>query len=145
MLLGLMAGEQRGGTWSYILREAMWLFSLSVKAFQRRIESRSWDHSEPLYCLVLVVFFLQSWLANEVEVLVSTEEARRHLADLLQDRKILAQELFQLKESKEAGEKLPSKLRVREREMPFSLSHTSGCSASTVTDSYSYLTFSLRR
>ncbi|XP_049683234.1 chromosome-associated kinesin KIF4A isoform X2 [Accipiter gentilis] len=56
---------------------------------------------------------VKSWLANEVEVLVSTEEARRHLADLLQDRKILAQELFQLKESKEAGEKLPSKLRRR--------------------------------
>uniref|UniRef100_A0A8C0GN84 Kinesin family member 4A n=1 Tax=Chelonoidis abingdonii TaxID=106734 RepID=A0A8C0GN84_CHEAB len=29
-----------------------------------------------------------SWLANEVEVLVSTEEARRHLSDLLEDRKI---------------------------------------------------------
>uniref|UniRef100_A0A663EZ44 Kinesin family member 4A n=1 Tax=Aquila chrysaetos chrysaetos TaxID=223781 RepID=A0A663EZ44_AQUCH len=71
---------------------------------------------------------VKSWLANEVEVLVSTEEARRHLADLLEDRKILAQELLQLKESKEAGEKLPLKLRVREREMPFSLSHISGCS-----------------
>ncbi|KAM9600342.1 chromosome-associated kinesin KIF4A isoform 1-T1 [Morphnus guianensis] len=56
---------------------------------------------------------VKSWLANEVEVLVSTEEARRHLADLLEDRKILAQELFQLKESKEAGEKLPLKLRRR--------------------------------
>ncbi|XP_010570686.1 chromosome-associated kinesin KIF4A isoform X4 [Haliaeetus albicilla] len=56
---------------------------------------------------------VKSWLANEVEVLVSTEEARRHLADLLEDRKILAQELLQLKESKEAGEKLPPKLRRR--------------------------------
>lgn len=74
-------------------------------------------------------FFLQSWLANEVEVLVSTEEARRHLADLLEDRKILAQELLQLKEKKEAGENPPIKLRVRAREMPFSLAHTSGCSA----------------
>uniref|UniRef100_A0A8C0BR26 Kinesin family member 4A n=1 Tax=Buteo japonicus TaxID=224669 RepID=A0A8C0BR26_9AVES len=56
---------------------------------------------------------VKSWLANEVEVLVSTEEARRHLADLLEDRKILAQELLQLKESKETGEKLPPKLRRR--------------------------------
>lgn len=77
-------------------------------------------------------FFLQSWLANEVEVLVSTEEARRHLADLLEDRKILAQEIHQLKTKKEAGENPPLKLRVREKEMPFSLPHTSGCSANTV-------------
>ncbi|XP_069724201.1 chromosome-associated kinesin KIF4A isoform X2 [Phaenicophaeus curvirostris] len=49
---------------------------------------------------------VKSWLANEVEVLVSTEEARRHLADLLEDRKILAQELLQLKQKKEAGESL---------------------------------------
>ncbi|KFP69453.1 Chromosome-associated kinesin KIF4 [Acanthisitta chloris] len=56
---------------------------------------------------------VKSWLANEVEVLVSTEEARRHLADLLEDRKILAQELLQLKEKKEAGENLPSKIRRR--------------------------------
>ncbi|NXJ68101.1 KIF4 protein, partial [Rostratula benghalensis] len=52
---------------------------------------------------------VKSWLANEVEVLVSTEEARRHLADLLEDRKILAQELLQLKE----GENPPLKLRRR--------------------------------
>uniref|UniRef100_H3B909 Kinesin family member 4 n=1 Tax=Latimeria chalumnae TaxID=7897 RepID=H3B909_LATCH len=32
---------------------------------------------------------VKSWLLNEVEVLVSTEEARRHLNDLLEDRKIL--------------------------------------------------------
>ncbi|XP_068813105.1 chromosome-associated kinesin KIF4A isoform X2 [Struthio camelus] len=56
---------------------------------------------------------VKSWLANEVEVLVSTEEARRHLADLLEDRKILAQELLQLKEKKETGENLPPKLRRR--------------------------------
>ncbi|XP_074003231.1 chromosome-associated kinesin KIF4A [Numenius arquata] len=56
---------------------------------------------------------VKSWLANEVEVLVSTEEARRHLADLLEDRKILAQELLQLKEKKEAGENPPLKLRRR--------------------------------
>ncbi|KAM6252097.1 chromosome-associated kinesin KIF4A isoform 3-T3 [Spheniscus humboldti] len=56
---------------------------------------------------------VKSWLANEVEVLVSTEEARRHLADLLEDRKILAQELLQLKEKKEGGENPPLKLRRR--------------------------------
>ncbi|NXT46470.1 KIF4 protein, partial [Pluvianellus socialis] len=56
---------------------------------------------------------VKSWLANEVEVLVSTEEARRHLADLLEDRKILAQELLQLKEKKESGENPPLKLRRR--------------------------------
>lgn len=57
--------------------------------------------------------FFQNWLANEVEVLVSTEEARRHLADLLEDRKILAKELLELKEKKDAGENPPPKLRVR--------------------------------
>ncbi|KFQ41747.1 PREDICTED: chromosome-associated kinesin KIF4A [Nestor notabilis] len=56
---------------------------------------------------------VKSWLANEVEVLISTEEARRHLADLLEDRKILAQEILQLKTKKEAGENPPLKLRRR--------------------------------
>ncbi|NWI98112.1 KIF4 protein, partial [Pitta sordida] len=56
---------------------------------------------------------VKSWLANEVEVLVSTEEARRHLSDLLEDRKILAQEIQQLKEKKDAGENPPPKLRRR--------------------------------
>ncbi|NWS45258.1 KIF4 protein, partial [Probosciger aterrimus] len=56
---------------------------------------------------------VKSWLANEVEVLVSTEEARWHLADLLEDRKILAQEILQLKTKKETGENAPLKLRRR--------------------------------
>ncbi|NXG73574.1 KIF4 protein, partial [Baryphthengus martii] len=56
---------------------------------------------------------VKSYLANEVEVLVSTEEARRHLVDLLEDRKILGQELLQLKQQKEAGENPPPKLRRR--------------------------------
>ncbi|KAM4660117.1 chromosome-associated kinesin KIF4A isoform 2-T5 [Amazona ochrocephala] len=56
---------------------------------------------------------VKSWLENEVEVLVSTEEARRHLADLLEDRKILAQEIHQLKTKKEAGEYPSLKLRRR--------------------------------
>lgn len=44
--------------------------------------------------------------------MVSTEEAKRHLNDLLEDRKILAQDLTQLKEQKESGENLPTKFRV---------------------------------
>ncbi|XP_072482701.1 chromosome-associated kinesin KIF4A isoform X2 [Notamacropus eugenii] len=56
---------------------------------------------------------VKNWLANEVEVMVSTEEAKRHLNDLLEDRKILAQELVQLKQKKDAGENPPPKLRRR--------------------------------
>lgn len=44
--------------------------------------------------------------------MVSTEEAKRHLNDLLEDRKILAQELAQLKEKRDSGENPPPKLRV---------------------------------
>ncbi|XP_066038248.1 chromosome-associated kinesin KIF4A isoform X2 [Chamaea fasciata] len=54
---------------------------------------------------------VKNWLLNEVEVLVSTEEARRHLADLLEDRKILAKELLQLKEKQDPNP--PPKLRRR--------------------------------
>ncbi|XP_036267335.1 chromosome-associated kinesin KIF4A isoform X2 [Pipistrellus kuhlii] len=56
---------------------------------------------------------VKSWLGNEIEVMVSTEEAKRHLNDLLEDRKILAQDLAQLKEQKQSGENLPSKFRRR--------------------------------
>ncbi|XP_013009167.1 chromosome-associated kinesin KIF4A [Cavia porcellus] len=56
---------------------------------------------------------VKSWLGNEIEVMVSTEEAKRHLNDLLEDRKILAQDLAQLKEKKESGENPPPKLRRR--------------------------------
>ncbi|XP_064422730.1 kinesin family member 4 [Latimeria chalumnae] len=56
---------------------------------------------------------VKSWLLNEVEVLVSTEEARRHLNDLLEDRKILAQDLTYLKQKAEAGDRLPPKIRRR--------------------------------
>lgn len=55
---------------------------------------------------------VQNLLANEVEVLVSIEEAQRHLNDLLEDRKTLAQEIAQLKEKQEAGENLPAKYKV---------------------------------
>uniref|UniRef100_A0A8C7KU76 Kinesin family member 4 n=1 Tax=Oncorhynchus kisutch TaxID=8019 RepID=A0A8C7KU76_ONCKI len=53
-----------------------------------------------------------TWLLNEVEVLVSTGEARRHLQDLLEDRKILAEEISQLKQQMEAGERPATKVRV---------------------------------
>ncbi|XP_037677476.1 chromosome-associated kinesin KIF4A [Choloepus didactylus] len=56
---------------------------------------------------------VKNWLGNEIEVMVSTEEAKRHLNDLLEDRKILAQDVAQLKEKKESGENLPTKLRRR--------------------------------
>uniref|UniRef100_A0A803SN80 Kinesin motor domain-containing protein n=1 Tax=Anolis carolinensis TaxID=28377 RepID=A0A803SN80_ANOCA len=52
-------------------------------------------------------------LANEIEVLVSIEEAQRHLNDLLEDRKNLAKEITSLKEKQEAGENLPAKNKVR--------------------------------
>ncbi|CAH2315591.1 chromosome-associated kinesin KIF4A [Pelobates cultripes] len=56
---------------------------------------------------------VRNWLANEVEVLVSTEEAQRHLNDLLEDRKILAQDISQLKQKKDTGESIPPKIRRR--------------------------------
>ncbi|XP_056140948.1 kinesin family member 4 [Lampris incognitus] len=56
---------------------------------------------------------VKAWLLNEVELLVSTEEARRHLKDLLDDRKMLAQEINQLKEQMEAGERPAAKIRRR--------------------------------
>lgn len=88
--------------------------------------------------------FFQSWLANEVEVLVSTEEARRHLADLLEDRKILAKELLQLKEKKDAGENPPPKLRVRGK-FPFSHPTPLTVQQYWIHSSLSCLTCSLRR
>ncbi|VTJ85800.1 Hypothetical predicted protein [Marmota monax] len=65
---------------------------------------------------------VKNWLGNEIEVMVSTEEAKRHLSDLLEDRKILAQDVAQLKEKKESGENPPLKLRRR----TFSLAETRG-------------------
>ncbi|KAL6470384.1 hypothetical protein MHYP_G00215030 [Metynnis hypsauchen] len=56
---------------------------------------------------------VKTWLLNEVEVLVSTEEARRHLQDLLEDRKILAQEISQLRQQMESGERPAAKVRRR--------------------------------
>jgi kinesin family protein 4/21/27 len=44
--------------------------------------------------------------------MVSTEEAKRHLNGLLEERKILAQDVAQLKEKRESGENPPLKLRV---------------------------------
>lgn len=45
--------------------------------------------------------------------MVSTEEARRHLNDLLDDRKVLAQEINNLKQQMEAGDRPAAKIRVR--------------------------------
>ncbi|XP_072231049.1 kinesin family member 4 [Leuresthes tenuis] len=56
---------------------------------------------------------IKMWLLNEVEVMVSTEEARRHLNDLLEDRKVLAQEINHLKQQIEAGDRPASKIRRR--------------------------------
>ncbi|XP_053436903.1 chromosome-associated kinesin KIF4A [Nycticebus coucang] len=65
---------------------------------------------------------VKNWLGNEIEVMVSIEEAKRHLNDLLEDRKILAQDVAQLKEKKESGENPPLKLRRR----TFSLAEVRG-------------------
>ncbi|XP_051534256.1 chromosome-associated kinesin KIF4-like [Myxocyprinus asiaticus] len=56
---------------------------------------------------------VKTWLLNEVEVLVSTEEARRHLQDLLEDRKMLAEEIAQLRQQMDAGERPIAKVRRR--------------------------------
>ncbi|XP_059913736.1 kinesin family member 4 isoform X3 [Gadus macrocephalus] len=56
---------------------------------------------------------VKSWLLNEVELLVSTEEARRHLKDLLEDRKILAHDISQLRGQLEAGGRSAAKIRRR--------------------------------
>ncbi|NXG17654.1 KIF4 protein, partial [Grallaria varia] len=82
-------------------------------ALQRQTEAADKRKESQNRGLEGVAARVKSWLANEVEVLVSTEEARRHLSDLLEDRKILAQELQQLKDKKDAGENPPPKLRRR--------------------------------
>nr|XP_015816718.2 kinesin family member 4 isoform X2 [Nothobranchius furzeri] len=56
---------------------------------------------------------MKMWLLNEVEVMASTEEARRHLNDLLEDRKVLAEEINHLKQQMEAGDRPASKIRRR--------------------------------
>ncbi|XP_028824462.1 kinesin family member 4 [Denticeps clupeoides] len=56
---------------------------------------------------------VKTWLLNEVEVLVSTEEARRHLHSLLDDRKMLAEEITQLRQQMESGERTTAKIRRR--------------------------------
>ncbi|XP_008819956.1 chromosome-associated kinesin KIF4A-like [Nannospalax galili] len=54
---------------------------------------------------------VKNWLGNEIEIMVSTEEAKRHLNDLLEDRKVLAVEVAQLKEKQESRENPPPKFR----------------------------------
>uniref|UniRef100_A0A8I6GLI2 Kinesin family member 4B n=1 Tax=Rattus norvegicus TaxID=10116 RepID=A0A8I6GLI2_RAT len=53
---------------------------------------------------------VKNWLSNEIEVMVSTEDVKHHLNDLLEERKILALDMAQLKENKEPGENPPLKL-----------------------------------
>ncbi|XP_040598555.1 chromosome-associated kinesin KIF4A-like [Mesocricetus auratus] len=53
---------------------------------------------------------VKSSLRHEIEVMVSTEEVKRHLNDLLEERKILAMDVAQLKGNKEPGENPPPKL-----------------------------------
>uniref|UniRef100_A0A2K5ETJ1 Kinesin family member 4B n=1 Tax=Aotus nancymaae TaxID=37293 RepID=A0A2K5ETJ1_AOTNA len=47
---------------------------------------------------------VKNWLGNEIEIMVSTEEAKHHLKDLLEDKKILAQDVAHLKGKRESGE-----------------------------------------
>uniref|UniRef100_A0A671TR98 Kinesin family member 4 n=1 Tax=Sparus aurata TaxID=8175 RepID=A0A671TR98_SPAAU len=56
---------------------------------------------------------VKTWFLNEVELMVSTDEARRHLNDLLDDRKVLAQEISHLKQQMDAGERPAAKIRRR--------------------------------
>ncbi|EGW10226.1 chromosome-associated kinesin KIF4A [Cricetulus griseus] len=53
---------------------------------------------------------VKNWLRNEIEVRISTEEVKLHLNDLLEERKILAMNVAQLRENKEPGENPPPKL-----------------------------------
>lgn len=79
------------------------------------IKSKQWDVSSQnigRVCCNVEGLFYQTWFLNEVEVMVSTEEARRHLNDLLEDRKVLAQEITHLKQQLEAGERPAAKIRV---------------------------------
>ncbi|XP_077360275.1 kinesin family member 4 [Festucalex cinctus] len=56
---------------------------------------------------------MKNLFLSEVEVMVSTEEARRHLNDLIEDRKVLAQEITHLKQQIDAGERPSAKIRRR--------------------------------
>lgn len=55
--------------------------------------------------------------------MVSTDEARRHLNDLLEDRKVLAQEISHLKQQMDAGERPAAKIRVRFKFSPVQHAH----------------------
>uniref|UniRef100_A0A672IDG6 Kinesin family member 4 n=1 Tax=Salarias fasciatus TaxID=181472 RepID=A0A672IDG6_SALFA len=81
-------------------------FQKQASVLRRKTEEVS-DHSVFLSTSVMA-------LREELQtrVMVSTEEARRHLNDLLEDRKVLAQEITLLKEQIEAGEKPAQKIRV---------------------------------
>ncbi|XP_061660072.1 kinesin family member 4 isoform X2 [Syngnathoides biaculeatus] len=56
---------------------------------------------------------IKNCLLSEVELSVSAEEARRHLDDLLEERKALAQEIIHIQQQMDAGERPAPKIRRR--------------------------------
>ncbi|XP_030602482.1 chromosome-associated kinesin KIF4-like isoform X2 [Archocentrus centrarchus] len=82
-------------------------------ALQKRSEVTEKRKDSQNRCMEGAAARVKTWLLNEVEVMVSTEEARRHLNDLLEDRKVLAQEVNHLKQQLEAGERPAPKIRRR--------------------------------
>ncbi|KAG7321200.1 hypothetical protein KOW79_015615 [Hemibagrus wyckioides] len=79
-----------------------------------RLGKQPWKHPSPhIRTSPVAQEIVGAWLLNEVEVLVSTEEARHHLQDLLEDRKMLAEEIARLRQQMESGEKPLAKVRRR--------------------------------
>ncbi|XP_070583534.1 chromosome-associated kinesin KIF4-like isoform X4 [Erythrolamprus reginae] len=56
---------------------------------------------------------VKNCLENEIEVLVSAEEAQLHVNELLEERKNLANDINMMKEKHKAGEVVPPKIRRR--------------------------------
>nr|XP_057934570.1 kinesin family member 4 isoform X2 [Doryrhamphus excisus] len=82
-------------------------------ALQRRSEAAEKRKDYPNRGMEGAAARVKTWLLDEVEVMVSTEEARRHLNDLLEDRKTLAQEITNLKQQIDTGERPAAKIRRR--------------------------------
>uniref|UniRef100_A0A672IF75 Kinesin family member 4 n=1 Tax=Salarias fasciatus TaxID=181472 RepID=A0A672IF75_SALFA len=87
-------------------------FQKQASVLRRKTEEVS-DHSVFLSTSVMALREEAEEPQLQTRVMVSTEEARRHLNDLLEDRKVLAQEITLLKEQIEAGEKPAQKIRRR--------------------------------
>nr|XP_010342895.2 LOW QUALITY PROTEIN: chromosome-associated kinesin KIF4B [Saimiri boliviensis boliviensis] len=101
-------------------------------ALQKQRETTDKQEQTQSHGMEGVAAQVKNWLGNEIEVMVSTEEAKRHLKDLLEDRKILAQDVAHLKEKRESGETPPPKLQRR----TFSLNEVCG----QVLESEDYIT-----